>query len=94
MAAGRALALFLGSNIGNFDRPARAFEGFAPACGAATPAVGADLVKPDAICCWRMTIRPRHRRVQPQPARQPNRELGGDFDVDQSSIAVGRTVPC
>ena len=63
--SGRALTLFLGSNIGNFDRPgAAAF--LRDIRGSLMLGdmllVGVDLVKPPAICCSRTTIRSASRR--------------------------------
>ena len=86
-ADGRTLVAFLGSNIGNFDPPgASAFlhnlrVSLAPGDGLL---LGADLVKPEqtlllayddplgvtAAFNWNLLVR-------------INRELGGDFDVDQ-----------
>jgi dimethylhistidine N-methyltransferase len=83
--SGRTLALFLGSNIGNFDRPGA--EEFLREIGAALDVgdallIGADLVKPepqllaaydDPLGLTAVFDRNLLLRV--------NRELGGDFDL-------------
>lgn len=86
-AAARTLVLFLGSNIGNFDRPgAEAFLRGVRAHLAERDAllIGADLVKPerelllaydDPLGVTAAFNRNLLVRI--------NRELGGDFDVDR-----------
>ena len=71
--AGRTLALFLGSNIGNFDPPGA--DAFLRGVRAALDAgdallLGADLVKPEARSAARLRRSARRDRgVQPQSAR-------------------------
>jgi L-histidine Nalpha-methyltransferase len=86
-AAGRALALFLGSNIGNFDRPgAEAFLRGVRATLRRGDAllVGADLVKPerDLLLAYDDPLGVTAAFNRNLLVRI-NRELGGDFDVDQ-----------
>lgn len=85
--AGRSLVLFLGSNIGNFDRPAT--EAFLRGVRAAlSPGdvflMGADLVKPEADLLLAyddpLGITAAFNR---NLLYRINRELGGDFDVPQ-----------
>jgi dimethylhistidine N-methyltransferase len=86
-AAGRALALFLGSNIGNFDRPGA--EAFLRGIRASLRRgdallVGADLVKPerDLLLAYDDPLGVTAAFNRNLLVRI-NRELGGDFDVDQ-----------
>lgn len=85
--AGRTLVLFLGSNIGNFDRPAA--EAFLRGMRAALAPgdvflMGADLVKPEADLLQAyddpLGITAAFNR---NLLYRVNRELGGDFDVPQ-----------
>jgi L-histidine Nalpha-methyltransferase len=85
-AAGQTLVLFLGSNIGNFDRPgAEAFLRNVRAALAAGDAllVGADLVKPkrDLLLAYDdpLGITAAFNR---NLLVRINRELAGDFDID------------
>ena len=83
---GRTLALFLGSNIGNFDPPgADAFLRSIRAALARGDAllIGADLVKPerDLLLGLRRSAR-RDGGVQPQPARPHQPRARADFDLD------------
>ena len=85
-AAGRALVLFLGSNIGNFDRPgAEAFlRGIRAALAPGDDLlVGADLVKPEAELLLAyddpLGVTAAFNR---NLLVRINRELGGDFDVE------------
>ena len=86
-AAGRALALFLGSNIGNFDRPGA--EAFLRGVRASLRhgdalLIGADLVKPerDLLLAYDdpLGITGAFNR---NLLVRINRELGGNFDVHQ-----------
>ena len=86
-AAGRALALFLGSNIGNFDRPGA--EAFLRGIRASLRRgdallIGADLVKPerDLLLAYDDPLGVTAAFNRNLLVRI-NRELGGDFDVDQ-----------
>jgi dimethylhistidine N-methyltransferase len=86
-AAGRALALFLGSNIGNFDRPGA--EAFLRGIRASVRRgdallIGADLVKPerDLLLAYDDPLGVTAAFNRNLLVRI-NRELGGDFDVDQ-----------
>ena len=86
-AAGRALALFLGSNIGNFDRPgAEAFLHGVRASLRRGDALlmGADLVKPerDLLLAYDDPLGVTAAFNRNLLVRI-NRELGGNFDVDQ-----------
>lgn len=85
-AGARTLVLFLGSNIGNFDRPGA--DAFLRSIRAALDPgddllVGADLVKPD---CELLLAYDDPLGVTAAFNRnllvRINRELGGDFDVD------------
>jgi len=85
--SGRALALFLGSNIGNFDRPGAG--AFLRAIRASLMLgdmllVGADLVKPerDLLLAYDDPLQVTAAFNRNLLVRI-NRELGGDFDVDR-----------
>src|SRR5439155_4026440 len=85
--AGRMLALFLGSNIGNFDPPgADAFlRGIRSALVRGDALlVGADLVKPerDLLLAYDDPLGVTAAFNRNLLVRI-NRELGGDFDVDR-----------
>ena len=85
--SGRALALFLGSNIGNFDRPgANAFlrEIRASLMSGDMLLIGADLVKPerDLILAYDDPLGVTAAFNRNLLVRI-NRELGGHFDVDR-----------
>ncbi len=86
-AAGRALALFLGSNIGNFDPPgAEAFAArrFAPRSRAGDALLlGTDLVKPerDLLLAYDDPLGVTAAFNRNLLVRI-NRELGADFDLD------------
>jgi len=85
--SGRALALFLGSNIGNFDRPgADAFlrEIRASLMGGDMLLIGADLVKPerDLILAYDDPLGVTAAFNRNLLVRI-NRELGGHFDLDR-----------
>jgi len=87
--SGRALALFLGSNIGNFDRPgADAFlrEIRASLMGGDMLLIGADLVKPerDLILAYDDPLGVTAAFNRNLLVRI-NRELGGHFDVGRFS---------
>jgi L-histidine N-alpha-methyltransferase len=84
---GRALALFLGSNLGNFDRPgADAFlHGIRAALGRGDALLlGADLVKPEADLLLAyddpLGVTAAFNR---NLLVRINRDLGGDFDIAQ-----------
>jgi dimethylhistidine N-methyltransferase len=86
-ASGRTLALFLGSNIGNFDAPAA--EALLRSIRAALQTgdallLGADLVKPEADLLLAyddpLGVTAAFNR---NLLVRINRELGGDFDVDR-----------
>jgi L-histidine Nalpha-methyltransferase len=84
--AGRTLVLFLGSNIGNFDRPcAEAFlRGMRSALDRGDQLlIGADLVKPEADLLLAyddpLGVTAAFNR---NLLVRINRELGGDFDLD------------
>lgn len=84
--AGRTLALFLGSNIGNFDRPgAEAFlAGIRAAIGrGGALLIGADLVKPEGelIAAYDDPLGVTAAFNRNLLVRI-NRELGGDFDIE------------
>jgi dimethylhistidine N-methyltransferase len=85
--SGRLLALFLGSNIGNFDPPG---------ADAFLRTVRASLAPGDALLLGTDLVKPRHTlvRAYDDPLGvtaafnrnllvRINRELGGDFDVDR-----------
>lgn len=83
---GRMLALFLGSNIGNFDRPGA--DAFLRSIRSALMRgdrflIGADLVKPDATLLLAyddpLGVTAAFNR---NLLVRINRELGGDFDID------------
>jgi L-histidine N-alpha-methyltransferase len=85
--SGRALALFLGSNIGNFDRPGAG--AFLRAIRASLMAgdmllVGADLVKPepDLLLAYDDPLQVTAAFNRNLLVRI-NRELGGNFDIDR-----------
>ncbi len=85
--SGRALALFLGSNIGNFDRPGA--DAFLRSIRASLMAgdmllVGADLVKPerDLLLAYDDPLGVTAAFNRNLLVRI-NRELGGTFDVDR-----------
>jgi dimethylhistidine N-methyltransferase len=85
--AGRALALFLGSNIGNFDRPGAG--AFLRALRASLMLgdmllVGADLVKPerDLVLAYDDPLQVTAAFNRNLLVRI-NRELGGNFDIDR-----------
>jgi L-histidine N-alpha-methyltransferase len=85
--SGRALALFLGSNIGNFDRPGA--DAFLRAIRASLMLgdmllVGADLVKPetDLLLAYDDPLQVTAAFNRNLLVRI-NRELGGNFDVDR-----------
>jgi dimethylhistidine N-methyltransferase len=85
--AGRTLVLFLGSNIGNFDRPcAEAFlRGMRSALARGDQLlIGADLVKPEADLLLAyddpLGVTAAFNR---NLLVRINRELGGDFDLDR-----------
>ena len=85
--AGRALVLFLGSNIGNFDRPgAEAFLGGVRANMRRGDALllGADLVKAerDLLLAYDDPLGVTAAFNRNLLVRI-NRELGGDFDIDR-----------
>jgi L-histidine N-alpha-methyltransferase len=85
--SGRALVLFLGSNIGNFDRPgASAFLGAVRSSLLAGDMllVGVDLVKPerDLLLAYDDPLGVTAAFNRNLLVRI-NRELGGDFDVDR-----------
>jgi L-histidine Nalpha-methyltransferase len=87
--SGRALTLFLGSNIGNFDRPgAHAFlrEIRASLMSGDMLLVGADLVKPerDLLLAYDDPLGVTAAFNRNLLVRI-NRELGGRFDVDRFS---------
>jgi dimethylhistidine N-methyltransferase len=86
-ASGRTLALFLGSNIGNFDAPAA--EALLRSTRAALQPgdallLGADLVKPEADLLLAyddpLGVTAAFNR---NLLLRINRELGGDFDLDR-----------
>ena len=85
--SGRALALFLGSNIGNFDRPGA--DAFLRSIRASLMSgdmllIGADLVKPerDLILAYDDPLGVTAAFNRNLLVRI-NRELGGNFDVDR-----------
>jgi L-histidine Nalpha-methyltransferase len=91
-AEGRTLALFLGSNLGNFDRPG---------ADAFLHGIRAALRPGDALLLGADLVKPEHRLLQAYDDPlgvtaafnrnllvRINRELGGTFDIDQFAHAA------